>query len=67
MLLGWECGEPRLGKGREEKKERKNDSRGEAHRTPPIYNPDSFRPLPRREKREREREMGQMKTAKLER
>lgn len=49
-----------------EKKERKNDRRGEAHRTPPIYHPDSFRPLPRRGRGEREREMKQMKTAKPE-
>lgn len=39
-----------------EKSEKKNDSRGEAHWTPPIYNPDSFRPLPRRENRQKERE-----------
>ncbi|KAL7404438.1 hypothetical protein ABVT39_014784 [Epinephelus coioides] len=54
-LLGWECGEPRPGRRRVEEKERKNDRRGEAHRTPPIYHPDSLRPLPRREG-ERERD-----------
>lgn len=64
-LLVWECGEPRPERRRVEEKERKNDRRGEAHRTPPIYHPDSFRPLPRRERRERE--MRQMKTARLER
>lgn len=54
-LLVWECGEPRPERRREEEKERKNDRRGEAHRTPPIYHPDSFRPLPRREREEKER------------
>ncbi|KAK5866126.1 hypothetical protein PBY51_020340 [Eleginops maclovinus] len=48
-LLGWQCVEARPGRRRIEQKERKNDRRGEAHRTPPIYHPDSFRPLPRRE------------------
>lgn len=47
-LLGWKCGESRPERRRVEK-ERKKDRRGEAHRTPPIYHPDSFCPLPRRE------------------
>lgn len=38
--------------GEWQKKERTNDKRGQAHRTPPIYHPDSFRPLPRRERDE---------------
>lgn len=33
-----------------------NNSREEAHRTPPIYNPDCFRPLPRRKKKDNEKE-----------
>lgn len=62
-LLGWECGELRPWRRRVEERERENDRRGEAHWTPSIYHPDSFRPLPRREREERE--MGQMKTARL--
>lgn len=47
-----------IGKGeRVEKSEKKNDSRGEAHWTPPIYNPDSFRSTAK-EREQTKREIG---------